>query len=100
MARAPVGRCRNVLNMDVFIFRSDMDRRQFAFTRDKAGADLPEELGPWHQSGGRAMPSIVGLPESVLAAIGAKGYVMLQIERPASRSGVRPRPCRLATVTE
>jgi hypothetical protein len=100
MVRAPVGRCRNVLNMDVFIFRSDMDWRQFAFTRDKAGADLPEELGPWHQSGGRAMPSIVGLPASVLAAIRAKGYVMLQIERPPPRSQARQTPRRLAMVME
>ena len=78
------------MNMNVFIFRSEIDRRRFAFTRDRAGANLPEELGPWHQSGGRAVPSIVGLPESVLGAIRAKGYVMLQIERAASQNETRP----------
>jgi len=85
--------------MDVFIFRSDVDRRQFAFTRDNAATNLPKELGPWHQSGGRAMPSSVGLPESVLAAIGAKGYVMLQIERPAPRPDARSTPRRLSAVS-
>ncbi len=77
--------------MHIFIFRSDTDRRQFAFTRDKAGTNLPEELGPWYQSGGHAMPSVVGLPDSVLAAIRAKGYVMMQVERAAPRLGTRPR---------
>jgi hypothetical protein len=50
--------------MNVFVFRSEIDRRQFAFTRDKAGANLPGELAPWYQSSGRAVPSIVGLPDT------------------------------------
>jgi hypothetical protein len=78
------------MSTQVFIFRSETDRRQFAFTRDRAGANLPKELAPWHQSGGRTVPSAVGLPESVLGAIKAKGYVILQIERALSHARVRP----------
>jgi hypothetical protein len=86
--------------MDVFIFRSAIDSRQFAFTRDNAGMNLPGELAPWHQSGGRAMPSSVGLPESVLAAIRAKGYVTLEIERPGSRGRARPAQHQLSVMAE
>jgi hypothetical protein len=34
--------------MQIFIFQSERDDHDFAFTTDKTGANLPGELGPWH----------------------------------------------------
>jgi hypothetical protein len=67
--------------MPIFVFRSEKHRYQLAFTDDKAGKHLPAELGPWYQPDGHNVAAAAGLPESVCAAIKAKGYVLMLIGR-------------------
>jgi hypothetical protein len=67
--------------MAIFVFRSDKDRRQFAFASDDTGKALPENLSPWHRTSNRAVPSFVGMPASFQDAVAAHGCVVMQIAR-------------------
>jgi len=69
------------LRMAIYVFRSDRDRRQFAFATDGAGAGLPENLGPWYRMGNSAVPSFVGMPASFQDAVAVHGHVVMQIAR-------------------
>jgi hypothetical protein len=71
--------------MPVFVFRSEKDRHQLAFTSDKAGESLPARLGPWHRTTDTAMSETVGLPDSVQTAIRLKGYILLCLDPVAQR---------------
>jgi hypothetical protein len=35
--------------MRIYVYVSQQDRELVGFTSDEAGANLPDELGPWHQ---------------------------------------------------
>jgi len=67
--------------MPIFVFRSENDRRQLAFTSDRTGGNLPTDLGPWRRTSNGPVPSVVGLSVAVQAAIKAKGYVLLPTGR-------------------
>jgi hypothetical protein len=69
--------------MAIFVFRSDKDRRQFAFANDDAGKALPADLSPWHRTSNRAVPSFVGMPASFQDAVAAHGCVVMRIARKA-----------------
>jgi len=72
--------------MPIFVFRSEKDKRQFAFAGDETSTSLPRNLGPWYQTDGHNVAEVVGLTDSVRAAIKAKGYVLMQIGRESASS--------------
>ena len=75
--------------MPIFVFRSEKDKRHFAFAGDETRTTLPRNLGPWYQTDSHNVAAVVGLTDSVCAAIKAKGYVLMQIGRelePSDRS--------------
>jgi hypothetical protein len=76
---------RYIQGMPVFVFRSEKNRNQFAFTSDNAGESLPANLGPWYRTSGAAMSSAVGLPDSVQTAIRLRGHVLIRIDPGAHR---------------
>jgi hypothetical protein len=78
-------RPRYLPRMAIFVFRSDRDRRQLAFTSDEAGAGLPAHLRPWYRTSNCAVPSFVGMPAAFQDVVTANGHVVMQITR-----GVHP----------
>jgi hypothetical protein len=74
-------RRRYVPRMAVFVFRSEKDRRQLAFTSDEAGKALPANLSPWDRTSNRAVPALVGMPTAFQDAVAAHGHVVMQIAR-------------------
>jgi hypothetical protein len=77
--------------MPIFVFRSERHRYQLAFTDDKAGKRLPAELGPWYKPDNHNVAAVAGLPDSVCAAIKAKGYVLMLIGREDELPAILPR---------
>lgn len=70
--------------MFVFHFRSTIDPKMLAFTRDPAGEALPPELAPWQPLGRlEALPggSIDGVAsaDDILAAIAATGVYVADL---------------------
>jgi hypothetical protein len=71
--------------VDVFVFRSERYDREFAFTLDSAGSNLPEGRSFWHAPGGD-IPSVVrdvqpvGRWGVILYGIGVDGFYTLRAD--------------------
>ncbi len=75
--------------MQIFIFRSKKDATVHGFTRDKTGANLPPEYGPWEPLGGKAIPAGsalagIGNADAVLIAMEAEGFYLARSETPVT----------------
>jgi hypothetical protein len=67
--------------MSLFLFQSEIRAGLIAFTRDKTGAILPAEYGPWHTLGNqviRLMTYGKGINGSdvILASLKEQGYYL------------------------
>jgi hypothetical protein len=67
--------------MAIFVFRSEKDGRQAAFTSDEAGAGPPAHLGPWYRMSNCAVPSFVGMPATFQDVVATHGHVVMLITR-------------------
>ena len=63
-ALAPRRAVRYIRGVAIYIFQSGKDPRRFAYTTDKSGAGLPDDLGPWRPWGGQAVQQIPANPWS------------------------------------
>jgi hypothetical protein len=67
--------------MQVFMFQSEKDNRDFGFTEDRTGGNLPVEFAPWRLIGDRIVPvnrgvAGVGSSSAILAGIATDGYYL------------------------
>ncbi len=65
--------------MAIFAFRSETDKHHFAFAGDETSETLPQNFGPWYLTDSHNVAEVVGLSDSVCAAIKAKGYILMPI---------------------
>jgi hypothetical protein len=62
--------------MKLYVFQSKVRPQRFAFTTDRAGANLPADMGPW-EAAGNALPA-TSAPRNLAAEIELKGYSVLE----------------------
>jgi hypothetical protein len=73
--------------MVIFAFRSERSLHQVALTEDAAGANLPADLAPWYSTDQRDMAEVLGLADSVRAAVKVKGYILVDVGPPPKVTG-------------
>jgi hypothetical protein len=71
--------------MTTFMFRSEKDPRQMAFTSDRTGSNLPADFDPGKAAGSQVVPAGSEVSGSVpadviLAAVEADGYIVVEVE--------------------
>jgi hypothetical protein len=80
--------------MHVYMFASHRNASAFGFTGDPKGANLPSEFAPWHALGIRVMSGSgdINGANNILAAIGARGYYLAQVDNNAcaKRGNIEP----------
>jgi len=60
--------------MAIYLFESTIDPNTKAFTIDADGANLPEEHGPWRESGSGSVIPTGAVPQPVAVLLERDGY--------------------------
>jgi hypothetical protein len=83
-ALAPRRAVRYIRGVAIYIFQSGKDPRRFAYTTDKSGAGLPDDLDPWRPWGGQAVStdtskSVVERDKRIREEIEDRGYYLFTV---------------------